>query len=1226
MYLKRLELLGFKSFATRTVFEFGSGVAAIVGPNGSGKSNVAEALRWVLGEQSGRNLRTRRLEDIIFSGSSQRAPLGMAEVSITLDNSGGWLPIDFSEVVVTRRTYRGGESEYLINRSRVRLRDVVDLFLKAQVGQNSYAFMGQGLVEAVLSLRPEERRGLVEEAADVRRHRLKLEEAHAKLKATHENLERVHLLVGELGPRLAQLERQAERAGTYSRLTQELAQALQSWYEHQWRDAQESLAAARAACDQRQEEFQSARTQVTACEEGQRALESALEERRRDIRTHEEALDTLSERQRRTEQSIALDLERRSLLESRRQELAAELSEVQTERDGLVSEAEEAAQRLAALEGEVREARSRLAAQESELEAAEHELTAARGKALEAEGHVVRAGAAAQEAEGRLDRLRAASEVPDRSEERETRRRALLAELAALGQRFRQARGDGRAAAIETEAMAGEFDVLRRQQEEAQRTLATAQESLRAIALRRDPLEARLSALKAAQEQQVGFDAAIRAVLAAGGVIESEEGLEPEPTLEGIVGVVGRLLRVPPGLERAVEAALAENIQAIVAEGRADAQAAIDMLSQQEVGRVTIYPLETLREVHPLALLKEKGVLGVVSQLVRCERRHRPLIDTLLGRVIVVESMEMAQRVLKRGMGSVVTLDGVLLRPVGSVSGGSSARAQETLTLGRDLLEIPEELAGLDARHQELEEQARTLAASRSGVEEALADRSRRRQDAEARRAAAQRTLAEVRGELSALRGEARWLHEDARREQALVAAANRERQELENERERLAREAATARSEIEQAQGAARDAGARHRALAEASGRAAREVSALAGQQEALARRRDADVAALQRLESQLEGRRTQTARLEEEYSAVQERLRQAEQQRDVGGQELATLREDLEPARQERAQLESRERSLRVELATGQQGLLGVERGLMEAESEVRLRSEEIDALRQSIEAEGLVPTDSGEVMVGSGEDASVPAWLTSREDGFEGPLPPMHGGAKIDAGLLKQRIAELRRQLRSMGPVNAQAQVDYGESKERYDFLRAQMDDLQEAEASLQDAISELEGLIRKRFQSTFKQVNREFQGYFTTFFGGGNAELVLTRPEEDGGAGVDIVAQPPGKRLGSLAMMSGGERSLTAVALLFALLQANPSPFCVLDEVDAMLDEANVSRFVDALRRLAERTQFIIITHNRRTIEVADAIYGVSMGADSTSSVLSLHLAEVEADRSTDGETD
>jgi len=1215
MYLKRLELLGFKSFATRTVFEFGPGVTAVVGPNGAGKTNVAEALRWVLGEQSGRHLRARRLEDVIFVGSSQRAPLGVAEVSIALDNSGGWLPIEFSEVVVTRRAYRDGESEYLINRSRVRLKDVVDLFLRAQVGQNSYAFMGQGLVEAVLGLRPEERRGLVEEAADVRRHRFKLEEAHSRLTATNENLERVRLLVRELGPRLTQLERQAERAASHTRLTQELAQALQAWYEHQWRDAQESLAAARAVCDQRQEEFQGARSQVSACEDGLRALESALEERRSDIKAHEEALATLGQQQGRIEQSIALDLERRSLLESRRQELASELNEVQAERDHLASEAEETARRLAALEGEIKEAHSRLAAHESELEAAESELTAAREMALEAEGRAVRTSAAAQEVEGRLGRLQAAGEVERHSDERAIRRQALLSELAALGKRYRQARSEERTAAIEAEAMAGEVERLRRQQGDEQRALVTAQERVRAIAARREQLEARLGALKAAQEQQVGFDAAIRAVLAAGGLLEQEEGRETEPTLEGIVGIVGRLLRVPPGLERAIEAALAENIRAIVAERQADALAAVDMLSQREVGRVTVYPLDTLRELHPLALLKEKGILGVGSQLVRCDRRYRPLIDTLLGRVIVVEGLELARQVLKRGLGSVVTLDGVLLRPVGSVSGGTSARAQETLTLGRDLEEIPDELANLEASHQDLEAQVRTLTTLRSEVEEALAAGSRRRQEAETRRAAAQRTLAEVRGELSALRGEARWLHEDARREQALVAAAERERLEIQNERKGLAQEAADARTELAQAQEAAEEADAGRRALAEASARSAREVSALAGQQEALARRHQADEGALRRLESQLEGRRAHAARIEEECATLQKRLRQAEQERDIGARELATLEQDLEPARRERAQLESRERSLRAELASGQDRLLAAERALMEVESEVRLRSEELDALRESLEAEGLVPTDSGEVMAASGEDASVPAWMASRENGSQEPLPPMRGGAQVDPARLKERIAELRGQLRSLGPVNAQAQADYSESKERYDFLSGQMEDLREAESSLQAAIGELEALIKKRFQSTFKQVNREFQRYFATLFGGGSAELVLTRPQEHGGAGIEIAAQPPGKRLGSLAMMSGGERALTAVALLFALLQANPSPFCVLDEVDAMLDEANVGRFAEELRRLSKRTQFIIITHNRLTIETADAIYGVSMGGDSTSSVLSLRLADV-----------
>ncbi len=505
----------------------------------------------------------------------------------------------------------------------------------------------------------------------------------------------------------------------------------------------------------------------------------------------------------------------------------------------------------------------------------------ARETALEAEGDAIRANASLQGVEGRVERLRAGapigqagSEAPRRSEERAARRKALLTELAGLGERYRQARGEEGAAAIEAEAMAREAEGLRHQQEEDQRALAAARERLRVIAVRREQLETRLGALKAAHEQQVGFDAAIRAVLTAGGVLEAEEGLGAELRLEGIIGLVGRLLRVPPGLERAIEAALAENIQAVVAECQADALAAVDLLSRREVGRVTIYPLDTLRETHPLALLKDKGILGVASQLVRCDRRYRPLIDTLLGRVIVVEDLELAQRVLKRGLGSVVTLDGVLLKPVGSVSGGTSARAKEALTLGRDLEEIPEELAGLETNWQDLEAQVQALAGSRSAAEEALADRARRRHDAEARRAAAQQRLTEVRGELSALRGEARWLHEDILREQALLAAAEQERLELQEEKQRLTREAATAGTELQRAREAVEEATGRRRSLAAASAEAAREVSVLAGQQEALARRRQADGGALQRLESQLETRGAQASRLEAELSAVRERL----------------------------------------------------------------------------------------------------------------------------------------------------------------------------------------------------------------------------------------------------------------------------------------------------------------------------------------------------------------
>ncbi|HWQ28967.1 MAG TPA: AAA family ATPase, partial [Dehalococcoidia bacterium] len=331
MYLKRLELQGFKSFANKTSFEFGPGVTAIVGPNGVGKSNVSEAIRWVLGEPARRSLRVSRTEDIIFSGSAKRGPAGLAEVSITLDNADGWLPLDFTEVVVTRRAFRSGENEYYINRSRVRHRDVQDLFLRAQVGQNSYAFMGQGLVEQVLSLRPEERRALIEEAADVRLYRAKLDEARDRLAATRENLERVQLLVAEIRPRLNQLEKQASRAALHARLSAELAQLLHVWYAHQWQEATQAVEAARRARDERQREFEEARLRAAHFEEGLQALRQATERLRADIQRRERAFRAAEDELRELERRIALDEERRRLLLARRQELSADIEQIAAE-------------------------------------------------------------------------------------------------------------------------------------------------------------------------------------------------------------------------------------------------------------------------------------------------------------------------------------------------------------------------------------------------------------------------------------------------------------------------------------------------------------------------------------------------------------------------------------------------------------------------------------------------------------------------------------------------------------------------------------------------------------------------------------------------------------------------------------------------------------------------------------------------------------------------------
>ena len=1255
MYLKRLELHGFKSFASPFTFEFSPGVTCVVGPNGSGKTNVADAIRWVLGEQANRVIRARKTEDVIFSGSDKRSAQGMAEVGIVLDNSDGWLPLAYEEVIVSRRAYRSGDNEYYINQSRVRLKDVTELFMKAQVGQNSYAFMGQGLVEEVLTLRPEDRRGLIEQAADVRLHRTKLDEASRRLAATLDNLERIAMLVAEIGPRLRQLERQANRAEIHARLSAELAETLQTWFGQQWQEAQEALAAARAVLDQRQEEFDSARRELQACEEGISSLTGAIEERRTDIAGRLEAGRSLEDYRRDLQRRTTMDKERRSMLTNRRDELAGEIERLRPEREELTLLVGQQDERGQALEQELAAARIP-EAQAQETERLESELRERRRQLMEREKNAAQAGARLAEAEPRIAALdeqqrRQSDELASLQEARGKHLASLKSwarELASLQERYTELAPLARRATrtlSETEIRLNESSAAVARQQDEVRTLSVEIESA----------QARLEVVEGMDVELPAADAGVRALLAAGGKLADEEPT-PDSHIHGLDGMVGQLIRVPSGLERAIEAALAESLHAIVVETQDDALAAVELLVSENLGRATVFPLSDLQPGHALNLMEERGVIGVASELVRCDRRYRSLVDALLGRTIIVENLGIAKRLLRRGLGSIVTLDGILLRPMGSLTAGSAKAIRRAFVHQRDLGELPGELERLRATHQEaaatLETAQRELAETQQARDTLAADLDRMRTDL----AKAEEALRGHRSRLPATASRLAAIHAHRLNAQRALGEAERgldaARRDIESARgQTQEHEAALLRL-----RGEVEEAASTHEALVHAAAEAPTRPPTPAGGQPALSQLRTSQTATLARLEQELAKRTELASSLEEELKAVLARLEATQQELEEKSQEATAASEELAPARHALEQLESRQRTINDEVAAARSSDLAAERARLDAEANVRLRSEEIDALRARLEEDGFRPSDEGEITPLEAE-ASPPDWLTtdaastssaeapSAEGDAEPPLetepehspespaepsptgsaesrggdeelPPMRGGAQPDPTALKERVAELRAEIRSLGPVNEQAQVDYAENRERYDYLSGQLDDLRQAEASLQEAIVELERIIKERFSATFQQVNREFQRYFETFFGGGQAELTLTKAEGERLPGIEIMAQPPRKKVRSLNMLSGGERSLTAVALLFALLHTHPSPICVLDEVDAALDDSNVDRFAAALRDLAQKTQFIIITHNRRTVEMADTIYGISMGEDSTSAVLSLRLSDVQ----------
>ncbi len=1202
MYLKRLDLHGFKSFAGRTSFEFGQGITAIVGPNGSGKSNIADALRWVLGEQSGRLLRAKKLEDIIYAGSGKRSPGDKVEVMLTLDNSDGWLPVSTTEVTVSRRGQRSGDSDYFINGKKTRLRELHTILMKANATQNSYAIIGQGLVESVLNLRAEDRRQLVEEAADIQRYRLKIEEAEDRLKGTHENVERVKLLIKEIAPRLSQLERQAKRAGEHIRIQHELTQALRAYYEHQWHRAQESLTVSRAAHDQAQAEFTQSRVALETCQRELKDVSAQLEEHRLAATASAAERDRLDQRIRELERRLAVSRERRGILEARHKELKEEVAALDTERERASTVLTSEDGRRENLRQRVAEAREVFDERQAAVAALEQEFREAQGHAGDAEAKGKRLETAAAEAKIRLKQLAEAQhELERESSKLDTRRRSLVNQMAEHLRVLRGLRDQELQLTTEVSRTGDRRQVLEAEVAQVREALGRIEADQNGRRGKLEGLQARISVLNEAQKQAQGPEA--------GAAV----------SMDGALATVYEIIRVPRGLEEAIAAALADQLEAFIFERQGEAIDAIQALVTQRGPRTTVLPLDGIKPTYPLNVIREKGVLGVAARLIKYTARYEKLVNTLLGRVIVVQDTAVAQRLLKRGLGTLVTLDGIVFHPTGHISGGQP-RASKPFVLGyeRDMEAIPKEIERIeksliitereaDNLRDRLRQTAATLASLNREAEESL-DRRLKLQDSMGQR---QQKLAQLRGEMRGIIGS-----QSSLREQQLSYL--READRLGRERETMldeSRRSADSAKYLDRANDMFRE---RRKAVQQAANEAADALARVDGEYRSLAVQRETAEAAIARLEAQTSAKDVQLRGLEMELTNLRSGIESDEKEMAQARSRLEEFLQQMLPGQEGAHHLEARQRDLHNQVLSAQSRLFEAERQVLENEASVRRWQTEVDTLRARILEDGLTLTPDGNIVHEGAAATPIPYWLAAEgQDESPGGLRPMSGGAHIDPETLGREIDTLRAQLRGLGPVNVEAAADYESLRERYDFLSGQVRDLESAEESLHRAIDQLTELMRKRFEVTFAQVAQNFEENFKTFFGGGHAKLSLTDPKEPSTSGVEIEARPPGKRTHSLTQLSGGEKALTAVSLLFALLQANPSPFCVLDEVDAMLDEANVGRFATALRDLAGRTQFIVITHNRRTIEIADNIYGISMTPDGASRVLSMRLADVPA---------
>jgi chromosome segregation protein len=1198
VYLKRLELLGFKSFATKTVFDFGQGMTAIVGPNGSGKSNIADSLRWVLGETSNKLIRAKKLEDVIYAGSAKRPRADKVEVSMVLDNSSKWLPVDENEVTITRRGSRSGDSDYFVNGRRAKLRDIQTILATASVSQSSYAIIGQGLVESVLSLRPEDRREMIEEAADIQRYRYKIEEAQNRLKQTRENVERVKLLVKEIAPRMGNLEKQARRAGEHARLSLQLQQALREFYEQRWEHAQEAVTVARAAHDQAQAEYLQAKVSLETVQRELDEITGQLEENRKMAAKSVEQREKLDRTVRESEQRMAVAKERRSILQARQVELTEELAGVEAEKENAAAVLASGDDDRKRLEAAVEAARQNMIDKQGELASMEAELREAHVHAADADAKAKRLQTVSAEMKGRIKRLQeAAARLNGDVSRQETRRRSIINQMAEHLRILRGLRTQDVQFLADVSGGGARRETLEADIHHLRESLALVEANQSARRGKLEGLEERLKVLQEAQVQAAEADDSV--------------------TLDGAVSALYEVLRVPRGLEVAIASVLGDQLDSFIFNHQSDAVAAIYALVRGDGPRAAAIPLDTMKQVYPLNVAKEKGVLGVASSLIKYPPRFEKLVNTLLGRVVVVQDVDTAMRLLKRRVGTIVTADGIVFDQSGAIWGGRPGDAKSfVLAYERDLESIPNEmeriLRAIDVTEREAELFRERLRAAEAALSEmtregdAVVSRRLQLQDQIVMR---QQKLAQLRGELRGVMGQIENVREQ---QKSFIQQAEL----LEKEREGLLEEASDAADTAKHLSKADTMFKDRRKTMQAALNEATDALGRVDAELRSLNVQKETAAATLARIDAQANAKAVQLRGIEMEVSTLDTSIAKEEAESAEARKQLERLVGQL-PDGEGARHLEARQADLHKQVVAGQKRSFEAERRTLETEAEVHRWDTEIENLQLRMTEDGLVMNTDGTVQPeeGGALDVEVPTWMLAEDDG--GGLRPMQGGAIIDHDALEKEINALRSQLRQIGPVNVEAQVDYESLRDRHDFLTGQLGDLENAEAALHRAIEELTNLMKKKFELTFDQVAKNFEKNFNTFFGGGHAKLKLSDPKHTETTGIEIEARPPGKRTNSLSQLSGGEKSLTSVSLLFALLQVNPAPFCVLDEVDAMLDESNVGRFAASIKEQSRRTQFIVITHNRRTIEQADSIYGISIAPDAASRVLSMRLADVTA---------
>ena len=1182
MRLKELEIQGFKSFPDKTKITIGEGITGVVGPNGSGKSNISDSIRWVLGETSSKQLRgSGKMEDVIFGGTQSRGAMGFASVALTIDNSDHGLDMDADEVTIGRRYYRSGESEYSINGQNVRLKDVYELLLDTGIGRDGYAIVGQGRIAEIVGAKSAERREIFEEASGIAKYRYRKNEAERRLEAAEGNLERLRDILGELEKRVGPLKRDSEKAQQFL----ELSERRKSLEVTLWvdairrandtvRDQQRKFEAAQADYERLSRQLDEFDEKSAALREEAQQLVLQVEQANADIRAVTEANAG-------SESEIAVLKNESEHSRFRIDEATGELERAGQGRQSIETEAAGHKAAIEKLHGEVAALDARVAELRAELRALEEKAAASGQRRDVIDAAIARLQDTATAAKVRAASAQSAKEAAAQRLD-EAKQQAVELENSAAAAEEEKRRAERRLKDAE-EAVTRNDNIkagLKLKLESRRRQQAEAADVLQKADKERSNTSQRIHILEDLERNMDGYQQSVKAVMrAAAG-----------RRLRGIIGPVAGILTVEKGYETAIETALGFALQNIVVEDQGCARAAIGFLKDERAGRATFLPLDTVQGSRFTGRLT--GTAEVAADLVKCDPRYQHIIDNLLGRIIVVEDLSEASTVAKNlgYRNRIVTLDGQVINAGGSFTGGSTARSVGVFSRKQELDELRTRLVKLEKKRADAEKE---LEARKAEVDNLTAQLSGA--EAEGMNASSERLRASL--ELDRLTAAVAQHEENTRSLAAEIEA--QQAAVTQNE---------TACAEAEAAQGKAEAELNTYNAelaeLGESTGSLTAERERITNELSENQMQRLANEKDIGLHEAALEGLQSRTGEAEARARELNAAIEAAKAKIEANALKIAEI---------ERTRGENKEK-----IAAAEETIRTANAARMEKEAAVARLGQENRAL-----------TDERERM--SGEMARLAERRTAAENELNDTNTKLWEEYQLTASEakelcvefeslteLRRSVAEVRGKIRGLGNVNVGAIEEYKEVKERYDFLKAQVTDVEKAKSELTRMIAELCSEMEELFTTSFKQINTHFQQIFKELFGGGHARLYLSDESNVLESGIEIEVSPPGKVIKNLSALSGGEQALVAISIYFAILNVNPAPFCFLDEIEAALDDVNVARYAQYLRRMTDHTQFIVITHRRGTMEAADVLYGVTMQEDGVSKILRLDLDKVSAD--------